>query len=1066
MASGQKSQLGIHLDVGHDSIGWCVTRTWPGNEHFLTIPGTGVVLFPADDCLANQRRAFRRQRRHIRATRQRIERMKAVLFDMGVMTEAELKRNLTAAPWKLAAQVLTTGKPLSWPELWAVLRWYAHNRGYDGNVLSSLRSGRIVSAEDVEKNAAARELMAKYGTSSMAETMCNYMKIEPDGKIIASRERFKGLGVSFDRSCVEDEVRRILFTHKGVLKGVDDAFIQLLMASPVTEPHYLRTVEKLPFHIPNRYWGGILFGQLAPRFDNRLIGDCPITGEKLPNKSTSEFLRFRFAMMLAHVRVGADSRPLTADERGRIFEAAGRCGGFTKGSFKKIVGETTGEDVTNIDALLTAPEADKSLVLYPGLFALAKKGLDAFLDSHTLRALANKLFRGKLMTLGDVVALISADKREAAKEALAKGKGTRRGKKKTSDPLKETIVADLPSGRAPYARSILVKATEAVLRGEDPMTKGGVLYRDATKEDVLKESEIDRETNNHLIRHRVKILLRLLRDIVHDYAENNPAQVSQVTIEMARDLKDLSGMTNKQIDIEMRLKTAHHRKAAEKLAELLHCDMADVSAGLIRKMRIAEDLDFTCPYTGWKFDPMDVVHKNVDLDHILPRSQRAADSLDSMVLTFTEVNRMKGARTGLEFVREFGGQRVKGRNNLVVFDEKRYRDFVDALRIDRYADDKKRQKRRQEKLLKLHSEDVGMTEGMLTRTSYITTLASKAIRGFFANCGRTPRIISVPGRVTAELRMQWNILGLLAESDPRVKDENGRLRLKQEIRSITHMHHAVDAITLGLAATLLPADGVLWAMMCKRRVKDEEKRILASTGVFQFSAQDEPRLIELPDFLRREISAALAEQRVVVHQPQERAGLKVQQNTWGVEKIEDGFVYVRQRSRDEKTGKITIKHDCVPLEKAFGASPIKGEGKLKNIKGVLLPDVNFGVTLLKNPKFIRHQRVWDELALVKKEYNGKMPPIVRRGGLIRVLAGNFAGVWRVASVKDNTSGIAVDIVRPNAVKVQNGVDYAKINVRLSSLLKAGLEVVSQTYTGVALCPITSSTSQQMEFRSR
>jgi len=1063
MASGEKSQLGIHLDVGHDSIGWCVTRTMPGDEKFLAIPGTGVVLFPADDCLANQRRAFRRQRRHIRATRQRIERMKSVLLDMGVMTEGELKRNLTAAPWKLAAQVLTTGKTLSWPELWAVLRWYAHNRGYDGNVLASLRSGRMVSAEDIEKNAAARELMAKYGTASMAETMCHYMKIEPDGKIIASRERFKGLGVSFDRSCVEKEVRQILLVHKGVLKGVDDAFVHLLMASPVTEPHYLRTVEKLPFHVPNRYWGGVLFGQLAPRFDNRLIGACPVTGEKLPGKATSEFLRFRFAMMLAHVRVGSDSRPLTADERGRIYKAATMCGGFQKGSFKKIVDEVTGEDVTNIDALLTAPEADKSLVLYPGLFSLTKKGLDAFIESQALRTLANKLFRGKRMTVGDVIAQIPADKQEDAKAALAKN--TRKGKK-AFDPLSDAIVAELPSGRAPYARSVLVKAAEAVLRGEDPTEKGGILYRDATKEDVLKEEDIDRETNNHLVRHRVKILLRLLRDIVHDYAENNPAQVAQVTIEMARDLKELSGMTNKQIVSEMYLKTAHHRNAAKKLAELLHCDAAAVSAGLVRKMRIAEDLDFKCPYTGWKFDPMDVVHKNVDLDHILPRSQRATDSLDSMVLTFTEVNRMKGARTGLEFVREFGGQRVNGRDNLEVFDEKRYRDFVDKLRIDRYPDDKKRQKRRQEKLLKLHSEDVGMTEGMLTRTSYITTLATKAIRGFFANCGRMPRIISVPGRVTAELRKQWDILGLLAESDPRVVDENGRLRLKQEIRGITHMHHAVDAITLGLAATLLPTDGTFWAMMCKRRVKEEEKRLLASTGAFQFTAQNEPRLIELPPYLRQAISGALAEQRVVVHQPQERAGLKVQQNTWGIEKIENGMVYIRQRSRDEKTGKIAVKHDSVTIDKAFGIKPTNGNGKLQAIKGVLLPDVNFGVALLKDPKFVRHQRVWNELAIVKDENEGRLPCLVRRGGLIRVATGNFSGVWRVASVKDNTSGIALDIVRPNAVKVQNGVDYAKINVKLSSLVKAGLDVVKQTYTGVALCPITSLTSRQTGSRSQ
>ena len=116
------------------------------------------------------------------------------------------------------------------------------------------------------------------------------------------------------------------------------------------------------------------------------------------------------------------------------------------------------------------------------------------------------------------------------------------------------------------------------------------------------------------------------------------------------------------------------------------------------------------------------------------------------------------------------------------------------------------------------STDAAMTEGMLSRTSYITTLAMKAIRGYFAGCGRMPRLVSVPGRVTVFFRTQWNLLGLLARTDPRVLDDSGELRLKSEIREITHMHHAVDAVTLGLAATLLPADGSFWATVCKRRV--------------------------------------------------------------------------------------------------------------------------------------------------------------------------------------------------------------------------------------------------------
>ena len=117
----EKNEIAIHLDVGHESIGWSVSRFCPGSEEFLRFLGTGVVLFPADDCLANHRRAFRRQRRHIRATRQRIARMKALFLSRGVLTSAQLESNQFAAPWKLAASVLSGGHTLNWQELWYVL---------------------------------------------------------------------------------------------------------------------------------------------------------------------------------------------------------------------------------------------------------------------------------------------------------------------------------------------------------------------------------------------------------------------------------------------------------------------------------------------------------------------------------------------------------------------------------------------------------------------------------------------------------------------------------------------------------------------------------------------------------------------------------------------------------------------------------------------------------------------------------------------------------------------------------------------------------------------------------
>ena len=1061
-AKSEKSRLGIHFDVGHDSIGWCVTRTFPGMERFLAVPGAGVVLFPADDCLANQRRAFRRQRRHIRATRQRIARMKAMILNLGVLSEAELNANPTAAPWKLAAQSLAFGKVLTWQELWCVLRWYAHNRGYDGNILASAKNRQEGDADDIKKNAASHDMMAKFGTSTMAETMCRFLCVDPQGDKISSREYFKGNKVSFDRSVVVNEVTRILETHKGKLQGLTDDFIHTLVADPLIDKNFLRFQPGLPFHIQNRYWGGVLFGQLAPRFDNRIIGHCPVSGKKLPSKSSPEFLAFRWAMMLANVRVGDGGRVLMPDEIARLNEKVACVGGFTKGDFKKVVKDATGETLNNVDALFVTPEADASLVRFPGVYALAKRGLRGVLDDKTFRKLANTLFRGKRLTIAKIAASVEGAATRNSILALADPKLQKgKGKKKSREVLlSEIIKADLPTGRAPFAKDVMAEVVKAVYSGKDPREKGGVLYRDCTKEDVINEQDIDKETNNHLIRHRVKILLRLLKDIVHDYAENNPAQVAQITIEMARDLKDLSGMTRDDITKELGRRTFQHNKAARILAKHLGIEERLVSPGLIRKVRIAEDMGWKCPYTGVAYDIQDIVSKSdgepgcVDKDHVLPRSERATDSLDSLVLTYREVNEMKGARTGLQFIRDCAGMRVPGRDNLVIQSESAYRKFVEELKIFGHDDDRKRQKRRKQNLLRLKSDDAGMTEGMLTRTSYIATLAIKAMRGYFAGCGRMPEIVSIPGRVTAMLRNQWNILGILAEVDERVKDKDGRLRLKQDIRGITHMHHAVDAITLGLAATFIPRNGTFWATMCKRRVKNDEKEMLGSTGVFRFSAHNEPQLVELPLYLRSAIRDALAEQRVVVHQPQERAGLKIEQNTWGVERVEGKWAFVHKRERDEKTGAIKIKHEKISVESAFGISPTKGQGKLKSVKGVLRSKDNYGVVLMDEPIVIRHQRVWGTIAAIRDMNGGMMPQVLRKYDLIKINSGGYVGVWRVTSIKDNNDGIALTIVKPNSIKYTSGVSYAKDNVLLKSLMRNGLEVLKPKYTGIALCHIT------------
>lgn len=144
---GSPRELQLAFDVGHSSLGWAVLNV-PLNTSSVLL-GCGAVTFQADDCLASERRGFRRQRRHIRATRLRLARLRRLLVYLGVLTEGALVVNRNSCPWLFAARVLRGGKKLTWSELWEVLRWYAHNRGYDGN--RGWSRDEVVSAEDTEK---------------------------------------------------------------------------------------------------------------------------------------------------------------------------------------------------------------------------------------------------------------------------------------------------------------------------------------------------------------------------------------------------------------------------------------------------------------------------------------------------------------------------------------------------------------------------------------------------------------------------------------------------------------------------------------------------------------------------------------------------------------------------------------------------------------------------------------------------------------------------------------------------------------------------------------------------
>lgn len=1102
--------LTLSFDIGYASIGWCVLAA---NESTPDILGTGVVTFPTDDCLASKRRDLRRTRRHIRSTRQRIERMKRWLSHRDVLTREDLDRPGHPAPFLLAAAALQGHKILNAWELWTVLRWYAHNRGYDGN---SLWSREEANDDDTEKETNAKALMTKHGTETMAETVCASLGLKPadHGTRISSALPYKTLNAAYPRETVYQEVGKILCKHTGVVSKLDTETVRFLLKNAALTDEERQKLTTAGIKLPRRYHGGLLFGQLVPRFDNRIISRCPITWAKtydeaiaegtadaearklaekfakVPAAKSKEFLEYRLARILANLR--ANGHPVAPEVRQTLLDLARQQGRLTPKDLTREITAFHGKVKTNVaDYFTLHPDSTDALVLDP-VADEVRKASDSraklspiwkLLSGETQDHIIATWRKSKAIALAEIIHLNgNRDELVAALQPnYAKANKPKQGKTKFADIdhflRKTTIAPDIPSGRAPYARPVLRQVLTEVLAGHDPTkparktsasdgeTKDhdGVLYSLLDPASRVRSLQADRPldqlTNNHLVRHRMLILDRLVEDIAAEFVTaKNP--VSQVIIEVARELKEFSGKTAKEIASELNNRLKDFKSTIAYLEK--HAPDMELNGSLIRKARIAMDMDWKCPFTGEPYEPSTL--KDLDRAHIIPYSTRNTNALHALVLTRPEINSRQGKRTCMQFIIDEEADRESGKSNLNLFTLNQYKAFVEKLDTKGHADDIRRKRARKALLLTqdMDDKDLGFTDGQLTQTSHLAKLAMRGLSKRFPDAAIDP----IPGPVTAEIRKAWDLTGTLSQVCPEVLDDNGKVRPKDEIRSLTHMHHALDAATIALAAHYFPLrkhgedqKGKLWRALLKRNRTPEEQKILRATGLFQSyqkpgcdsqgnptAPKPELKLSDLPKSLKQALRLSLAQARVMQHLPADRSGAKAELTTWGIVSTEgegdDARITLRQNATtvDDKGRR---KYDSKTREeragKLLGPNPKNGSGKLAAIKGAMIIGENYGLALDPAPTVIPFHDVTARLAELRTANSGKSIRMLRNGMLINISGWpGKNGIWRVMSCK---ASLTLDLAKSAELKA------SWREVSIISLMKRGLEILPQRYTG-------------------
>jgi CRISPR-associated endonuclease Csn1 len=409
-----------------------------------------------------------------------------------------------------------------------------------------------------------------------------------------------------------------------------------------------------------------------------------------------------------------------------------------------------------------------------------------------------------------------------------------------------------------------------------------------------------------------------------------------------------------------------------------------------------------------------------------------------------------------------------------------FKEFVKELDgKGKHDDDKRRKKNRKRLLLLKDYVEKEFTPGDLTRTSQLVRLGAQLLERPYMELEKKPTITSLPGSVTGAVRKSWRLLGCLSRANPAVTPE----MTKTDVRSVTHLHHALDASVLVLASHFLPRDGGIWELLVKRKLNTSEQKHLLNRGR-QFARDSEGRvsLMDLPDYLKNQLGERLAECRVVQHIPADMSGLAAEETVYrvfdpndshpsakkiskwcavrGIEipdpRDEEVLLVARKRRAPQESGEVLHEtptwrwiYRIEKRSKLLGLESLDGKkGKLKALKAAKIIGENFGLALDPEPEVLQLSSVWKRLEELRKRH-GRKVRILRNGDLVTFTSPDLPekrkGYWRISSIQNADSGIKLDFFRPDQL-VRSKDSWRE--VPLSNLSKYQIKILKTGLVGI------------------
>lgn len=741
----------IGLDLGIGSIGWSVLENDTEGKP-KRIVDLGVRVFdeaenPKDGSpLAKPRRDARELRRRLRRKKHRIDRTKKLLDRYDILKESEIEKmyqdkNFTKDVYEL--RVLGLDKKLSSQELVRVLIHLVKRRGYKSNSKSEEKenkeAGKLLMA--IKEN---EELMKEKNYRTVAEM---YLKDEKYKQILANGEELQKIRNTTNeykatilRKDLRKEIEMILDKQKELNEKITDSFIEEYLSIFESQ----RNFDEGPGE-PSPYGGNQI---------EKMLGKCTFEKEEFrAPKACYTFEYFKLLQDINHIKIikeeanKTEKRELTQQEREQIIQLAREKSNLHFGHIRKILQLEENEyfNMVDYDVKIEMQEIEKKKAFKElESYHKIKKGLTK-IDKNNIEKFSEE-------QLDDIGYALTIYKNDEKREAYLKEKKV---------PLSQEEMTQMLELSFTKVGNLSLKAMKKII----PFLEKGLTYDKAVNEvysdfrgtingkkvTKLSLKDLEQEISNPVVRRSISQTIKVINAIVLKYG-----LPEIVVIELAREL-------SKNFDDRRKIKKEYeeNQKNNERMkVKIEELGKTNPTGQDIVKMKLWEEQNHICIYSGKVIKIEELFTEAVDVDHIIPYSICFDDSYQNKVLVLASENRQKGNRIPYQYLQE-------NKKDMEEY-EVRVNNFI--------KNSAKRRKLLKKNVTKEEIED--WKNRNIQDTQYISKLIYNLIKNnlqFSENKEIKRKVYAVNGRVTAHIRKRLGIEKIRADGD---------------------IHHAVDAVVI------------------------------------------------------------------------------------------------------------------------------------------------------------------------------------------------------------------------------------------------------------------------------